>query len=361
MPDIYLSPSIRVRDKGDGTWVVDWNNAASGAWEEKFLIDHDTGELLRALGITGDPPKIRLKDTGASGAERRIASDGGSVKVLDDADVEVMDIESHQARHAQDGDDPLVGILLQDTAVNRPAAGTANRFFLATDTMELSRDNGTAWESIGVLGGLDLTAHKDRHLPGGADPLDTAVPGNQAIGDTAAEGIATSFAKSDHKHGTPAAGAPVDQADADVAAEGTAATLARSDHKHGMPADYTPKAHAASHKTGGGDVLKQKMVVQAHKSSVGNSQSDAEIFEFTAPLAMTLSEVQVYCTATAATASVDVKEAGITVLSAGAVVKPTVSDPDIASGAAVTVHVTTNGTGTITDLTVTLVFEFPVV
>jgi len=102
--------------------------------------------------------------------------------------------------------------------------------------------------------------------------------------------------------------------------------------------------------------------VVATKSSVGANQSDVEIFEWTAPQALRLVEVQVYCTATAATASVDVKEAGTTVLSAaatpvaGSVVKPTISDAAIASGAAITVHVTTNGTGSITDLTVTLRF-----
>lgn len=109
------------------------------------------------------------------------------------------------------------------------------------------------------------------------------------------------------------------------------------------------------------------MIVQAHKSSVENSESDTEVFEFTAPLAMTLTEVQVYCTDTAATASVDVKEEGTTVLeaaatpSAGAVVKPTISDSAIAADAAVTVHVTTDGTGTITDLTVTLLFKFEII
>jgi phosphatidate phosphatase APP1 len=105
--------------------------------------------------------------------------------------------------------------------------------------------------------------------------------------------------------------------------------------------------------------------VVATKSSVGNSQSDVEIFEWTAPQALVLAEVQVYCTATAATASVNVKEAGVSVLSAaatptaGTVVKPTISDAAIASGAAVTVHVTTNATGTISDLSVTLKFKIP--
>lgn len=108
----------------------------------------------------------------------------------------------------------------------------------------------------------------------------------------------------------------------------------------------------------------KSLILQAHKSAVAVSQADVEVFEFTTPFALILANVQVYCTATAATASVDVKEAGTTVLSAavtpsaGAVAAGTIADAAIAGGAAVTVHVTTNGSGTITDLTVTLRFTY---
>lgn len=106
-----------------------------------------------------------------------------------------------------------------------------------------------------------------------------------------------------------------------------------------------------------------RFAVSAYKSSVAANQSDVEVFEFRAPSALTLEEVQVYCTAVNATASVDVKEAGTSVLasaaapSANAVVRPTISDSAIASGAAVTVHATTDASGSITDLHVTLVFR----
>lgn len=43
--------------------------------------------------------------------------------------------------------------------------------------------------------------HQARHIPGGADPLPTGTPGSSAPGDSAAEGSATSFARSDHVHG----------------------------------------------------------------------------------------------------------------------------------------------------------------
>ncbi len=108
---------------------------------------------------------------------------------------------------------------------------------------------------------------------------------------------------------------------------------------------------------------KDRWTVAAHRASVGSGQSDLEVFQFDAPQALTLEQVQVYCSAANSAASVDVKEAGTSVLSAaaipsaGAVVKPTVNDASIASGAAVTVHVTTDGTGSVSDLTVTMLFK----
>jgi len=113
--------------------------------------------------------------------------------------------------------------------------------------------------------------------------------------------------------------------------------------------------------SGAGD----RRVVTAHRASVGNNETDTEIFEFDPPEDLTLEEVQVYCTATAATASVEVKEDGTSVLSAaatpsaGAVVKAAISDGSISGSNQVTVHVTTDATGGITDLTVTLLFKAP--
>jgi hypothetical protein len=111
--------------------------------------------------------------------------------------------------------------------------------------------------------------------------------------------------------------------------------------------------------------VRDRRIVTAHRSSVGNDESDTEIFEFDPPEDLTLEEVQVYCSSTTATASVDVKEGGVSVLSAsatpsaGAIVKPTVADGAISASNNVTVHVTTNGSGDIADLTVTLLFKAP--
>jgi len=120
---------------------------------------------------------------------------------------------------------------------------------------------------------------------------------------------------------------------------------------------YIPSLEAAN--------VRDRRVVPAHRSSVGNSESDTEIFEFDPSEDLTLEEVQVYCSATTATASVDVKENGVSVLSAsatpsaGSVVKPAISDGSISASNNLTVHVTTDGTGDITNLTVTLLFKAP--
>src|SRR5687767_14881772 len=76
--------------------------------------------------------------------------------------------------------------------------------------------------------------------------------------------------------------------------------------------------------------VRDRRILSVHRASVGINETGTEIFEFDPAEALTLEEVQVYCSATAATASVDVKEAGTTMLSspatpvAGSVVKPTV-------------------------------------
>lgn len=79
------------------------------------------------------------------------------------------------------------------------------------------------------------SAHAASHLPGGADALTAAAAGAIQPDDSAAEGSAASFARSDHKHSIVAAAAGA-ATPGDSAAEGTATSFARSDHKHSLPA-----------------------------------------------------------------------------------------------------------------------------
>lgn len=109
--------------------------------------------------------------------------------------------------------------------------------------------------------------------------------------------------------------------------------------------------------------VKDRRILTAYRASVGPNENGIEIFEFDPREDLTLEEVQIYCSAAAATASVDVKAGGSSLLSApgtpaaGAVVKPAVAVSSISSASNLTVHVTTNASGTISNLAVTLLFK----
>lgn len=70
----------------------------------------------------------------------------------------------------------------------------------------------------------------------------------------AVAGSASEASRQDHKHDV-SVGAPGTIGESDTPAEGTATSIARSDHVHGSPASWTPATHAPSHKSGGGDEL----------------------------------------------------------------------------------------------------------
>lgn len=159
---------------------------------------------------------------------------------------------------------------------------------LSTDAAVTVDTTATAWTQFTGLGevtaGNGLTKSADTISAQAADgsitvtaggiavtnPVAYGSPGASAVGDTAADGVATTEARSDHRHAreafaTPAivlgaaaaagvatthirsdatvaafdATAPSTQAFGDAAAVGTAAFAARRDHKHAMPANPT--------------------------------------------------------------------------------------------------------------------------
>lgn len=83
--------------------------------------------------------------------------------------------------------------------------------------------------NVGLVDGVDVSDHSARHDPGGVDALTTAAPGATGVGTTPAEGVAASFARSDHVHQANTAPANVTKA---AAAIGVSGEPARADHKH---------------------------------------------------------------------------------------------------------------------------------
>ncbi len=120
--------------------------------------------------LSGVNPKVQFEGTETNAKNLSIRENAGVTEIYDeDSGTVIMTIEKHASRHEFGSEDEVYGIAIFDTSANRPEAGTANRFFIATDTFELSYDNGTEWVTIGILGGLSLPSHSDRHKEGGGD------------------------------------------------------------------------------------------------------------------------------------------------------------------------------------------------
>ena len=108
--------------------------------------------------------------------------------------------------------------ILYNTFANRPAAGVGNTgaLYFATDQNLLYFSNGTAWSQISAFGNATSTT---------------------SYGDTASNGSANTYSRSDHTHGTPSltSTAPQTLAAGGTNSVGTATTPARADHVHALP------------------------------------------------------------------------------------------------------------------------------
>jgi hypothetical protein len=106
----------------------------------------------------------------------------------------------------------------------RPISGTLNM-------------NSNDLINVRSINSIDYTHHASRHLPNGADPLNTASPSvSLGCASTNYEGVANSFARSDHSHRI-LTGNVVTQNPDQPNSEGTSSSFARSDHIHNIPAD----------------------------------------------------------------------------------------------------------------------------
>jgi len=120
MPAIYLSDTLRIRDRGDGKWVVDWYNSATEVWEEKWRIDHDTGELeltgafVQDITIKKDTPKVIFEGTETNARKYSYREDAGKIIIKDEtAGVDVCKID------ITTGNVELIGNFTQDITIRK--------------------------------------------------------------------------------------------------------------------------------------------------------------------------------------------------------------------------------------------------
>lgn len=113
-----------------------------------------------------------------------------------------------------------------------------------TRAMSGSLDMGAnAITNVGNVDGVDISAHASRHAPGALDALSTGTAAAALVGDVNAEGVAATFARSDHKHAVSRA-TPSTVGATNVA--GTASTFVGSDHVHAHGAQTDGTMHAAA-------------------------------------------------------------------------------------------------------------------
>ena len=109
--------------------------------------------------------------------------------------------------------------------------------------------------------------------------------------------------------------------------------------------------------------VRDRHLVNVNRASIGSSQSDLEVFRLEPREDLELEEVQCWCGSVSVSASIDVKAGGMSILAAPVspvgltIVKPTIVTPALAHSDDLSVHVTTDATGTISDLAVTLLLE----
>lgn len=106
-----------------------------------------------------------------------------------------------------------------------------------------------------------------------------------------------------------------------------------------------------------------RRTVTAFCASVGAGQPGTQVFAYDPPADLILEEVQVYCTAASASVSVDVKQGVTSMLSApatpssGSIVKPAIADASLSAANTLAVYVTTDGSGSASNLTVTMLLK----
>ena len=100
--------------------------------------------------------------------------------------------------------------------------------------------------NVGLVDGVDVSAHAARHAPGGADPLATASAVGLSATTTNTEGTGVAFARNDHTHAILANVAASSVTPATTNTTGSSAAVARADHTHALPSAAAVGLTAAS-------------------------------------------------------------------------------------------------------------------
>ena len=139
------------------------------AWRSVVL--RTTGEIITAA-IYNETNFYNMRylkgQDGVIALEDSITLPAGKTVDGTDISAHVADASAH---HVKTGHHEVYGLVETGLTVNRPAAGIAGRWFISTDTLEISHDDGVAWNRVGVLRGKDVGALDAGDIATGRFPL----------------------------------------------------------------------------------------------------------------------------------------------------------------------------------------------
>jgi len=203
-------------------------------WQESVLARQSTPPVTP---VTGDRYLITATATGDwTGEEDSIAQWDGSAWVFTPPDPGMATyVEAEQTSYIySNGVWVKMASIFEHGNLQGLLDDDHTQYLLVDGTRAMSGDldmGANDIVNVGEVDGVIVSAHASRHNPGGADALATAAAGTINVGDTAAEGNATSFARSNHVHALPAPDAP-ENVSKSAASAGVSSKVAREDHKH---------------------------------------------------------------------------------------------------------------------------------
>jgi hypothetical protein len=126
--------------------------------------------------------------------------------------------------------------------------------------------------NVGLVDGVDVSAHAARHQPGGADAITTAAASGLDANSTNAAGSATSLARSDHSHAIDKTNGNITTVQGGAsAAEGTGAGFSRRDHAHAVSTGTAVELTDSANAEGTGTPLARASHTHAHGNRGGGA------------------------------------------------------------------------------------------
>jgi len=157
----------------------------------------------------------------------------------------------------------LLGLLGDD----HPQYLLANGGRAMSGNLDMSGNNVT---NVGLVDGVDVSAHTARHSPNGSDPLSIGSPVQANADGNNNVGTANSYSRSDHKHDISIAAPVTANADGNNNA-GSASSVSRSDHKHNVSVAAPTTISDSTNQEGVASSLTRSDHVHAHGNRGGGA------------------------------------------------------------------------------------------